>query len=117
MSASLTYAIKFVADMDSAVRFHSAQLGLRLCFKSPEWSEFETGSTTLALHLASKENPAGSCQLGFNVEDIDAFCAEVARQGVRVLEAPKDLHGHRIAKLQGPDGAAFSVSGGPSKKR
>jgi predicted enzyme related to lactoylglutathione lyase len=116
MSASLTYAIKFVADMESAVRFHSSQLGLRLRFQSPEWSEFDTGPTTLALHLASKENPPGSCQLGFNVEDIDAFCADLAKQGVKVLEPPKDLHGHRIAKLQGPDGAAFSVSGRQGKK-
>jgi lactoylglutathione lyase len=116
MGASLTYAIKFVADMESAVRFHSSQLGLRLRFKSPEWTEFETGQTTLALHLASRENPPGSCELGFNVEDIDAFCAGLARQGVPVLEPPRDLHGHRIAKLQGPDGAAFSVSGRPTKK-
>jgi predicted enzyme related to lactoylglutathione lyase len=111
MATSLTYAIKFVADMDSAVRFHATQLGLKPRFQSPEWSEFETGATTLALHLASADNPAGTCQLGFRVDDIDTFCAERGKQGVRVLEPPKDLHGQRIARLQDPDGAAFSVSG------
>ena len=111
MSTSLTYAIRFVANMDSAVRFYSSQLGLRLRFESPEWSEFDTGQTTLALHIASKENPAGTCQLGFRTQDIDAFCSEAERQGVRVLEQPKELHGQRIAKLRDPDGATFSVSG------
>jgi hypothetical protein len=65
MATSLTYAIKFVASMSEAVRFHAEELELQLRFQSPEWSEFETGSTTLALHIASAENPAGTCQLGF----------------------------------------------------
>jgi len=58
MTTTLTYAIKFVADMEAAVRFHTAQLGLRLRFHSPEWSGFDTGATTLALHQASPAHPA-----------------------------------------------------------
>ncbi len=110
MSATFTYAIKFVGNMDEAVQFHAAQLGLKLRFQSPEWSEFDTGSTVLALHLASGEHPPGTCQLGFRVPDVDAFCAERAAQGVRVVSAPVELHGLRIAKLQDPDDAEFSVS-------
>jgi hypothetical protein len=49
MTTSLTYVIKFVEDMDKAVRFHVDQLELKLRFQSPEWSEFETGATTIAL--------------------------------------------------------------------
>lgn len=108
---TLSYAIKFVADMDAAVRFHAEQVGLRLRLQSPEWSEFDTGSTTLALHQASAANPAGTCQLGLRVDDIDAFFAERARQGVGVVSPPTSLHGQRIAKLRDADGAEFSVSG------
>ena len=104
-------AIKFVVDMDAAVRFHTSQLGLTLRFQSPEWSEFETGQTTLALHQASAANPAGTCQLGFRVEDMDAFFSERTRQGVAVVSPPTSLHGQRIAKLRDQDGAEFSVSG------
>jgi predicted enzyme related to lactoylglutathione lyase len=111
MAVALAYAIKFVADMDAAVRFHTSQLGLKLRFQSPEWSEFETGQTTLALHQASPENPAGSCQLGFRVQDIDKFFAERQRAGVQVVSPPTDLHGQRIGKLRDEDGALFSVSG------
>ena len=58
---TLVYAIKFVGDMDEAVRFHVTDLGLALRFQSPEWSELDTGQTTLALHAASPENAAGTC--------------------------------------------------------
>ncbi len=56
----LGYVIKFVADMNRAVKFHRDVLGLPLKFESPGWSEFVTGETTLALHPASEKNPAGT---------------------------------------------------------
>jgi lactoylglutathione lyase len=71
----LNYAMKFVADMDKAVAFHRDVLGLALRFQSPGWSEFETGETTLALHAASDEHPAGSVQLGFGSENLEGFYA------------------------------------------
>ena len=111
MGTALSYAIKFVSDMDAAVEFHQAQLGLRLRFQSSEWSEFDTGTTTLALHRASPEHPAGSCQLGFHVEGVDQFHAERVAAGVKSAAAPTNLHGQRIAKFLDPDGAEFSVGG------
>jgi len=108
---TLTYAIKFVGDMDAAVRFHVSELGLELAFQSPEWTEFKTGQTTLALHKASADNPAGSCQLGFQVPDIDAFFAERRHAGVQIASPPTELHGQRIGKLRDQDGALLTVSG------
>ena len=58
MAIKLGYAIHFVADMNRAVAFYRDTVGLELKFSSPEWSEFATGTTTLALHPASAENPA-----------------------------------------------------------
>ena len=57
-TTTLAYAVKFVRDMDAAVRFHVEELGLTLRFTSPEWSEFDTGTTTLALvrHLRKQRN-------------------------------------------------------------
>src|ERR1700757_5273926 len=68
--AQLRYTIKFVADMDKAVK-SIAICGLTLKFESPGWSEFVTGETTLALHPASHKNPAGKVELGFNVADVE----------------------------------------------
>lgn len=60
----LRYAIKFVADMDKAVKFYCDVLGLKVKFESPGWSEFVTGETTLALHPASEKDPAGRSNWG-----------------------------------------------------
>ena len=111
MATAFTYAIKFVGDMQAAIRFHTERLGFKLKFQSPDWSELDTGETTVALHLASAENPAGTCQLGFRVDDIDAFVAACRKNGVKIVEEPKPIHGQRIAELADPDGAAFSASG------
>jgi lactoylglutathione lyase len=111
VSTSLSYVIKFVANMDDAIRFHEADLGLKLRFRSPEWTEFETGGTTLALHAASEANPAGKCQVGFRVDDIAAFHAELSARGVKFTMPPTDLHGHTLARFLDADGAECSVSG------
>ena len=78
----LRYVIKFVADMDKAVKFYRDVLGLQLKFESSGWSEFVTGETTLALHPSSDKNPAGKVELGFTVADVEGF-ARGADQGHR----------------------------------
>jgi hypothetical protein len=111
MTTTLTYAIKYVADMGQAVRFHREQLGLKPRFESPHWSEFETGTTTLALHLASPEHPAGTCELGFRVSNIEAFYAEKAAKGIEFTSPPTPLHGQKLAKFKDSEGAECSLSG------
>src|SRR5262249_27414811 len=83
-----TYAINFVANMDRAVAFYRDTLNLPLKFASPEWSEFDTGETTLALHLASAANPAGTVQLGFSVRDLQQFYQDKSRIGVQFTMPP-----------------------------
>ena len=107
----LNYAIKFVGDMDSAVRFYCDTLGMTLLFQSPFWSEFDTGETKLALHPASDENPAGSVQLGLGVEDLDSFHADALNNGISCTSPPRDVHGSRIARFLDPDGAEISIGG------
>jgi catechol 2,3-dioxygenase-like lactoylglutathione lyase family enzyme len=106
----LNYAIKFVSDMDAAVAFYRDTLGLTLRFHSPFWSEFDTGETSLALHPASDENPAGSVQLGLGTTDIDNFYASGQAQGLVFTSPPTDVHGTRIARFRDLDGAEISVS-------
>ena len=107
----LTYAIKFVADMDRAIAFYRDKLGLELKFQSPFWSEFATGDTVLALHPASDENPAGGVELGFAVEDLGGFYARRDELGVEFTREPKEEHGVHIAQIRDVDGAGVSVSG------
>ena len=107
----LSYVMKFVAVMDKAVAFYRDLMGLTLRFASPEWSEFETGQTTLALHLASDTHPAGSAQIGFSVEDIEAFYQQKGAAGVVFTRPPTMLHGTKLADFVDSEGAEVSVSG------
>ena len=107
----LSYAIKFVRDMDEAVAFYRDKLGLEPRFQSSEWSEFATGGTTLALHPASDANPAGGVELGFAVDNLGEFYARRAELGVEFTGEPKEMHGVHIAQIRDADGAHVSVSG------
>jgi catechol 2,3-dioxygenase-like lactoylglutathione lyase family enzyme len=106
----LSYAIKFVSDMDEAVAFYRDALGLPLLFQSPFWSEFETGETKLALHPASGENPAGTVQLGLGTADLDGFYAAGQARGLVFTSPPTHVHGTRIARFRDCEGAEISVS-------
>lgn len=112
MPPKLSYAIKFVADMERAVKFYRDTLGLKLKFQSPEWTEFSTGETTLALHLASDKNPAGSVELGFTAADLHAFYKEMTAKGVKFPMPPaKQDFGGELAQFTDSEGGHCSVSG------
>ena len=107
----LTYAIKYVADMDRAIAFYRDKLGLDLKFQSPFWSEFATGDTVLALHPASDDNPPGSVELGFGIDNLREFYERREELGVEFTREPKEMHGLHIAGVRDADGAHVSVSG------
>jgi len=106
----LSYVIKFVSDMDRAVRFYRDVLGLPLKFQSPGWSEFSTGETSLALHPASEKNPPGSIELGFGVSNLERFHLEMSARGVQFTLAPtkQDFEG-TLAQFLDSEGARCSV--------
>ena len=107
----LSYVIEFVADMDRAVRFYRDVLGLPLKFQSPSWSEFSTGETSLALHPASENNPAGSIELGFNVADLAIFHREMTEKGVQFGMPPtKQDFGGILAQFVDSEGRRCSVA-------
>lgn len=107
----LGYVIKYVGEMEKAVVYFRDKLGLELRFQSPEWSEFVTGETTLALHIASETNPAGSTSIGFNTDDLDRFCRVAADAGVEFTSEPVETFGIRIARFRDSEGSECGVSG------
>ena len=108
----LNYAIKFVGDMDRAVKFYRDVLGLPLKFESPGWSEFATGETTLGLHPASEKNPAGTVELGFTVPDLQKFHEEMLASGVHFSMPPtKQDFGGSLAQIVDSEGGHCSVAG------
>lgn len=106
----LSYVIKFVADMNRAVKYYRDVLGLQLKFESPDWSEFVTGETRLALHPASAKNPAGAVELGFTVPDIQKFHQDMVAKGVQFSMPPtKQDFGGLLAQFLDSEGAHCSV--------
>ncbi len=109
----LTYAIKYVADMERSIAFHRDVLGLELKFQSPEWSEFATGETALALHLAGNGKSAGTVELGFGTQSVQDFYDRRTDLGIEFTRAPTEMHGMTLGAFRDPDGAETSI-GGPA---
>ncbi len=110
------YIIVYVSDMQRSIAFYRDVLGLPLKFESPGWSEFITGTSTLALHIASApaappptekgSQPAGRCEMAFSVADCDKAHAELTAKGVCFIMPPTAREGEGIKLAVGldPDG-------------
>ena len=98
MFKQIDYTMVVVSDMDRSVEFYRDRLGIPLKFQSPDWTEFQTGTTTLALHgggapgtappAGDPTKQAGSCSIGFNVEDVDKTYEELKAKGIRFVMPP-----------------------------
>lgn len=121
MFTHVNYLMVNVSDMSRSVAFYRDILGLQLRFETPGWTEFETGSTTVALHLSpcpeAKPGPstgptAGSCSIGFSVEDIDAAWKGLQARGAHFVVPPtlREEEGIRLAVFVDPDGLMVSIA-------
>jgi lactoylglutathione lyase len=112
--------IVMVSDMERSVQFYEKTLGLKLKFKSPQWSEFDLGSTTLGLHGGAKpatpsigkDQVAGTASIGFTVENVDTTFTELKTKGVRFVMEPTEREGEgiRLAVALDPDGLGISFA-------
>ena len=120
MFHQIDYVMIVVSDMNLSVRFYRDLLGIALKFESPDWTEFVTGVTTLALHgggikgasAEGFENRAGSCSIGFNVPNLDQTYEELKSKGVVFVMPPsaREGEGTRLAVALGPDGLPISFA-------
>ena len=112
----INYVMIFVSDMSKSVAFYRDVVGMPLKYETPEWSEFITEGTNLALHkaLATAGNrdrlEAGQCRPGFQVADLNGFHNRMTNNNVECVEQPKESFGVMIAQYKDPDGLEFSVS-------
>jgi lactoylglutathione lyase len=115
------YTMVMVSDMDRSVKFYRDVLGLKLRFESPDWTEFDMGSATLALHggaqpatpgAAPSGQRAGTASIGFSVENVDAVYEDLKAKGARFVMPPKTQEGEgiRLAVMIDPDGLGISIA-------
>ena len=122
MFKQIDYTMVVVSDMNRSVEFYRDKLGIPLKFESPEWTEFQTGTTTLALHgggvpasgppQGDPSKLAGHCSIGFNVEDVDKTFEELKAKGIRFVMPPTQREGEgiRLAVAIDPDGLPISFA-------
>lgn len=122
MFKQIDYTMVVVSDMQRSVEFYRDKLGIPLKFQSPDWTEFQTGDTTLALHgggVAPATPPtgdptktAGSCSIGFNVEDVEKTFAELQASGIRFVMPPTQREGEgiKLAVCVDPDGLPIAFA-------
>lgn len=118
MFERIDYVMVMVTDMDRSIVFYRDQLGLRVRFTSPDWTELDTGHATLALHAGGKRGVArdtrvgGTASLGFYVRDVDAAARELRARGVKFLLEPETREGEpiRLATIADPDGLEINIT-------
>jgi lactoylglutathione lyase len=106
-----------VEDLDRALHFYTAVLGLRLGHRSGDYAQLDTGPTRLALYTRiamaktlgmSLNAPAANApgfEIGFKVADVDAAFSELVARGALSVVPPTDrLWGQRTAYVRDPDG-------------
>jgi lactoylglutathione lyase len=121
MFSKVDYIMVLVTDMRRSVRFYRDLLGLPLKFESPQWTEFQTGSTTLALHPGEKGGErasgargpvAGTCTIGFSTDDVEAAYRKLQSTGVEFTMLPtrQEQEGVILAVCRDPDGLAITIA-------
>lgn len=111
MTVKLAHVISFVEDIEGAVAFYRDVLELTPRLVSPGWVEFETGTTTLALHAADKRNPSGTTRFSFAAHDVADLHRKLVARGVKFTREPAVLHGQQLAEFVGPGGNGVGLSG------
>jgi lactoylglutathione lyase len=121
MFTQLDYTMVIVSDMARSIEFYRDKLGVPLKFESPDWTEFQTGATTLALHgggvpqagvQGDQSKIAGTCSIGFNVDDLEKTFQDLQNKGVRFVMPPteRDGFGIKLAVCIDPDGLPISFA-------
>ena len=122
MFNQIDYTMVIVSDMNRSVEFYRDKLGIPLKFQSPDWTEFQTGATTLALHGGgiTKERSgngnegkyAGTCSIGFNVDDVDKTYEDLKAKGIFFVMPPTQREGEgiKLTVCVDPDGLPISFA-------
>ena len=102
-----------VSDLDRASRFYEETLGLEKKYKYSSYVGLECGGLEIGLIPKSAEGQNAiqpSVSVEFLVDDVEKFCSELKRKGVRFIE---ELHeepwGGRQASFTDPDGNILQI--------
>lgn len=103
------YAIKFVADMDKAVKFYRDVLGLKVKFES-RLERVRDGRNHPRAAPGFRQESSGQSRMCFTVSDVEAFYRDMSGKGVLFSMPPKKQDfGGVLAQFADSEGAHCSV--------
>jgi predicted enzyme related to lactoylglutathione lyase len=101
------FVVYQVADLARAASFYREVLNLpqEMYSQAWEWAEFDCGNVTLALHggLQQSETISGGL-IALAVDDVPGACAELKRNGVRIVKEARDYSVCWAAEILDLDG-------------
>ena len=111
------HAMIYTQDYPRALEFYRNGLGFKLVDEYPGgYARLQSpgGRTTIALHCLEKDQRMDAAREGlrlyFEIKQLDTFCKQLAAQGVKLDQMPKDMPwGWRHAYLRDPDGHELSL--------
>ena len=106
MKVTKTYVRLMAVDVAKTAAFYRRALGLVSRSQSPSWTELSAAGGVVALH-GGGARAATETHLGFEVDDINAACMAVQREGGEVVASPVDQYGILVARAADPDGNRF----------
>ncbi len=111
------HAMIYTADLARARDFYESALGFEVVDEYPgayARLRIPGGQTTIALHVLDRgqkmDTKVEGLRLYLEVRELEAFCASLAAQGVKIDEGPALMSwGWKHAYLRDPDGHQLSL--------
>lgn len=103
--------IVYTADMEAAVRWYGAVLGIQASYRSEVWTSFAVGDATLGIHTVSEpvDTSRGDLSL-IATEPLEEVLERLARSGIEPAEGIVRQPFGRSFLLRDPDGSPVQVN-------
>lgn len=104
--------ILLVSDMDKSMKFYRDVLELPVKNTSPEWVEFFSSGTVLALHPSKNKTRTknSGVLVGFMVSDLESVAQKLKDKNVQFFKKPKEESFGKHAIIVDPDGHLISIA-------
>jgi lactoylglutathione lyase len=104
--------ILLVSDMDKSMKFYRDVLELPVKNTSPEWVEFFSNGTVLALHPSKNKTRTknSGVLVGFMVSDLESVAQKLKDKNVDFFKKPKEESFGKHAIIVDPDGHLISIA-------
>jgi lactoylglutathione lyase len=127
MVYKFTYTRLLISNFKACFLFYRDVMGFQATFGSENdvYADFNTGEVTLALFdrlemskavgtasLPAETQTQDKMCLIFTVDDVDAKCQQLVKQGIRLITEPTDKTdwGIRVAHFRDPDGNLIEIN-------